>query len=152
MGERVVPSEHPEKATRSEAAERLIQHPETGDFLRGAMVEAAYQRETWPQQDRLKSNADWFWTLGYITGKAVKETDDEHVLHHIEAAAALLANWHRAVKARIELTPPCPVCGTPTTEGVLNPEARYCSKCSTLTFPDGTVERVAITGYKETRR
>lgn len=81
--------------------EGVIQHPETGDFLRGALVEAAYQREAWPDQDAAKSDSDWFWTLGYIVGKGLRpDVDDEHRLHHIEAGAALLANWHDAVKAR----------------------------------------------------
>ena len=79
--------------------ERLIQHPETGDFLRGALVEAAFQREAWPTQDSKKSDADWFWTVGFILGKAVHQEDGD-ALHHIEAAAGLLANWHRAVAAR----------------------------------------------------
>lgn len=85
--------------------ETLIQHPETGDFLRGALVEAAYQREAWPDQDAAKGDSDWFWTLGYIVGKAVKGDDDEARLHHIEAGAALLANWHNAVKGRVEVAP-----------------------------------------------
>lgn len=82
--------------------ESLIQHPETGEFLRGALVEAAYQREAWPDQDEAKSDSDWFWTLGYLAGKSLRpDVDDEHRLHHIEAAAALLANWHAAVKGRL---------------------------------------------------
>lgn len=80
--------------------ETLIKEPETGDFLRGALVEAAYQREAWPDQDKAKSDADWFWTLGYICGKVMKESDPMRALHHIEAGAALLANWHQAVKVR----------------------------------------------------
>ena len=89
-----------ERAKDGRRTETLIQHPETGDFLRGALVEAAYQREAWPDQDEAKSDADWFWTLGYIVGKATKGDDNEKRLHHIEAGAALLANWHNAVKGR----------------------------------------------------
>lgn len=80
--------------------ETLIKHPETGDFLRGALVEAAYQRDVWPDQDTAKSDSDWFWTLGYIVGKVMREQDHGRQLHHIEAGAALLANWHQAIKTR----------------------------------------------------
>lgn len=83
--------------------EHLIQHPETGEFLRGALVEAAFQREAWPTQDAQKTGSDWFWTLGFIIGKSLRsDVDDEHKLHHIEAGAALLANWHHAIKTRME--------------------------------------------------
>lgn len=82
--------------------EKLIQHPETGEFLRGAQVEAAYQRETRPNQDKEKTDATWYWTLGKIVGKSLDpHVDDFHKLHHIEAGAALLANWHAAIKTRI---------------------------------------------------
>jgi hypothetical protein len=71
-----------------------IEHPETGDFLRGALTEAAYQRQRRPD-DAEKSDADWFWVAGFILGKAVHAgPDDPHALHHLEAAAGLLANWH----------------------------------------------------------
>ena len=85
--------------------EKLIEHPETGDFLRGAMVEAAFQRENWSQADDDKTDADWFWLVGYLLGKALwKPGTDEHMLHHIEAAAAALANWHERIKSRASIS------------------------------------------------
>lgn len=83
----------------SVSADRSIDKPETGDFLRGALVEAAYQRQQWRDTDPVKDDADWFWTLGYVAGKALRpDTSTEKKLHRIEAAAAILAHWHQAVK------------------------------------------------------
>jgi hypothetical protein len=81
--------------------EPLIQHPETGDFLRGALVEAAFQRQRWKATDPVKSDTDWFWTLSYIAGKILwPGISVEKKLHRIEAAAGMLANWHQAIKER----------------------------------------------------
>lgn len=88
------------ETSESNAKENLIKHPETGEFLRGAQVEAAYQRQRYPEQPSRK-DAEWLGVSMFILGKILdQDTDDEHRLHHIEAAAALLANWHRVIKER----------------------------------------------------
>lgn len=81
--------------------DQVIDHPETGEFFRGAEVEAAYQRQQWRDTDPEKSDPDWFWTLAYIAGKVLwPGISTEKKLHRIEAAAGMLANWHQAVKDR----------------------------------------------------
>lgn len=75
-----------------------IDHPETGDFLRGSLVEAAYQRQQWKDTDPAKTDADWFWTLSYIAGKVLwPDLPLDKKLHRVEAAAGMLANWHAAL-------------------------------------------------------
>lgn len=83
---------------REHAAEitREINTPHTEDFLYAVMVEAAHQRQRWgTEHDAGKTDADWFWLVGYLAGKAIHPgTDLEKKLHRIIAAAAALLNWH----------------------------------------------------------
>jgi len=83
--------------------------PETKDFVAAVEREAAYQRDHWgAKHDEEKSDADWYWTLGWLAGKAVNDPHDqddtrtplERKLHRIVTAAALACNWHAAVKKR----------------------------------------------------
>lgn len=79
--------------------EALISSPQTTDFLEAVRIEAAHQRERWGKEhDQGKAPEDWFWTLGYLAGKALHAgRSGDHVkhLHHLISSAALLANQHR---------------------------------------------------------
>lgn len=77
----------------------LINTPQTDDFMEAVRLEAAHQQERWgTSHDAGKSPADWFWLLGYLSGKAVtafNTGDHQKGMHHIISSAAALLNWHR---------------------------------------------------------
>jgi hypothetical protein len=71
-----------------------INTPEVDDFLSAVRNEALHQRERWAARgDAGKSDADWFWLVGYLAGKALHNVNDKK-LHHVITAAAALLNWH----------------------------------------------------------
>ena len=71
----------------------LINNPHTDDFLEAVRLEAAHQQERWgSEHDAGKTDADWFWLVGHLAGKAI--TKPEKQLHHIITTAAALLNWH----------------------------------------------------------
>jgi hypothetical protein len=73
----------------------LINNPHTDDFLEAVKLEAAHQRERWASDhDAGKTDADWFWLVGYLAGKAIHKPEKQ--LHHIITTAAALLNWHAA--------------------------------------------------------
>jgi hypothetical protein len=76
----------------------LLNQPETHDFSKGVVLEAAHQRDRWGDQDRNAKNAwDWFWLVGYLAQKAASAVvagDTEKAKHHTISTAAALANWH----------------------------------------------------------
>jgi hypothetical protein len=76
--------------------------PELHDFAKAVALEAAHQRERWPSEhDSGKEPEDWFWLLGWLSGKAVhalRSGARDKALHHIITSAAALANWHAAVE------------------------------------------------------
>lgn len=76
----------------------LLNTPETLRFLEGTRLEVAHQVERWGTvHDRAKEPADWFWLLGYLSGKALAahaKGDTEKAMHHCISSAAVLANWH----------------------------------------------------------
>lgn len=87
----------------------LINSPHTADFLEAMRTEAAHQRERWAaSHDGGKTDADWFWLIGHLGGKAVNAgtlavmlgQDETHHrdkrLHHIITTAAACLNWHAA--------------------------------------------------------
>lgn len=93
----------------------LINNPHTANFLEAVRTEAAHQRERWgSDQDAGKSDADWFWLIGYLAGKALHTPirkdmfdvvgamfgHDEPIvtkrLHRIITVAAAALNWHAA--------------------------------------------------------
>lgn len=86
-----------------ERLDALINDPEIDDFLRGVRLEAAHQRERWGQDhDAGKAAADWFWLLGYLSGKALAAAIAGHrkkALHHTISSAAVLLQWHKAIRA-----------------------------------------------------
>lgn len=83
---------------RDAEAYRRINTPEVADFLAGVHNEALHQRERWGAEgDAGKTDADWFWLVGYLAGKAIRpDATPEKQLHHIITTAAALLNWHAA--------------------------------------------------------
>lgn len=79
----------------------LVNAPQLHDFAQAVVLEAAHQRERWgAEHDAGKEPSDWFWLLGYLSGKALRshiEGDTDKALHHTISSAAALANWHAAV-------------------------------------------------------
>jgi len=75
--------------------EAELNNPQTAAFVQAVVTEAAHQRMRWPSaHDAGKAPEDWFWLLGYLGGKALREDGDEKRLHRIIAAAAACANWY----------------------------------------------------------
>lgn len=98
----------------------LIHSPHTDDFLESVRTEAAFQREHWKaEHDGGKTDADWFWLIGYLGGKALAAIglveradlvrDVEHfrskALHHIITTAAACLNWHMARTVGTDMRP-----------------------------------------------
>jgi hypothetical protein len=80
----------------------LINQPSIEDFLESVRIEAAHQIEHRDIEDRNKTPFDWFWTCGYLCQKAATAAthgDLDKALHHTISTAALMANWHRIIKA-----------------------------------------------------
>lgn len=79
--------------------QKLINTPETEDFLKGIQLEAAHQEERWgASHDEGKEPTDWYWLIGHLAGKALMSFmrgDTEKAKHHVITTAAALANWHR---------------------------------------------------------
>ncbi len=80
----------------AERLKKLIWTPHIEDFLVAVRIEAAHQRDRWGDaHDKMKEDTDWFWTLCWLSGKAVRFESQEKRLHHLITSAALLLNWHR---------------------------------------------------------
>lgn len=93
---------------------RMLCTPEIHDFLVAVEREALHQRNIHAHKgDAGKSDADWFWLLGYLGGKALHAGNllvqastlgsgfraneaYEKQLHHIITTAAACLNWHAA--------------------------------------------------------
>lgn len=74
---------------------RALHTPEIHDFIAAIEREALYQREKWgSSHDAGKTDAEWFWLVGYLAGKAISKP--EKALHHIITTAAACLNWHAA--------------------------------------------------------
>lgn len=102
------------------AIEEQINTPETREFVVAVVREAAHQRMRWgSEHDAGKTDADWFWLIGYLAGKALHNpieappadvvlTEDdarEKRLHRIITVAAAAANWHAAILGRTNMRP-----------------------------------------------
>lgn len=75
--------------------EALINNPHTAEFLEAVRLEAAHQRERWAaDHDAGKEDADWYWLIGHLAGKAIHKPEKR--LHHIITTAAACLNWHMA--------------------------------------------------------
>lgn len=88
--------------------------PEFIDFSAAVVIEAAHQLERWGvDHDGGKTDADWFWLLGYLGGKALHNPGfsepcaegTEKRLHRIITVAAAAANWHAQVLGRSNMRP-----------------------------------------------
>jgi len=56
---------------------QLLNAPEIIDFAVAVQLEAAHQRARWgSDHDAGKTDADWFWLIGYLAGKALHNPDD----------------------------------------------------------------------------
>ena len=79
----------------------LINTPLYQRFSRAVIREAIHQVERWgADHDQRKEPADWYWTLGYLAGKALQahhSGDERKALHHTISSGALLLHWHAAV-------------------------------------------------------
>lgn len=90
-----------EERAELERLRALINTPHTDDWMRAVDLEAAHQQERWgADHDAGKEPHDWFWLLGYLSGKALAafiKGDRDKGLHHIVSSGAVLLNWHRNV-------------------------------------------------------
>lgn len=90
-----------------------INTPEIQDFILAVEREAKHQRLRWGvEHDGGKTDADWFWLIGYLAGKALHNPGPfvpdgvdlellpaykvEKQLHRIVTIAAAALNWHSA--------------------------------------------------------
>jgi len=94
---------HEAAKARVAELEAQINTPELHDFAKAVALEAAHQRQRWPSEhDAGKTDADWFWLIGYLAGKALHNPPNamppqDAKLHRIVTVAAAAANWHAAV-------------------------------------------------------
>lgn len=99
-----------EQLEQDAAKYRALNTPEVADFIAAVEREALHQRDRWgADHDAGKTDADWFWLIGYLAGKAVHKTEKR--LHHIITTAAACLNWHAAAlgvhnKMRPGIEPP----------------------------------------------
>lgn len=88
----------------------LIGRPYVGAWKDAVVIEAAHQRERWGgDHDARKEPADWFWTLGYLAGKALAahaRGDLDKAAHHTVSSGAVLAHWAEAIEAAIQRAKP----------------------------------------------
>lgn len=80
----------------------LLNTPELEDFDKAVPLEAAHQIIRFGvTQDDGKNPEDWFWLIGYLTGKALaalKAGDLDKAKHHCISTAAALRNWHAHIR------------------------------------------------------
>lgn len=92
-----------------ERLQGLINHPEIDDFIEGTRIEAAHQENRWGADDRAgKEPQDWYWLVGYLSGKALRAAIDGDVdkhRHHCISTAAVLANWHKSALGKSRMRP-----------------------------------------------
>lgn len=94
-------SERDEARANLAEASRMWDGPETTYWLEGVRKEAAHQVARWGKDhDDGKDPSDFFWTLGYLGGKALQAElagDLDKAKHHTISSAALLLNWHARI-------------------------------------------------------
>ena len=80
----------------------ILNTPSFDPFLDSVKAEAAHQTWRWgPEHDAQKDPHAWFWTVGYLVGKALQAHitgDRNKALHHTISTAAVLLHWHQAIK------------------------------------------------------
>lgn len=93
----------------NERLNKIINSPQSDDFIRAVSTEAEHQRQRWgSDHDSGKTAADWFWLVGYLAGKALHAHiagNAEKAEHHIITTAAACANWHGALFGRNNMKP-----------------------------------------------
>jgi hypothetical protein len=84
----------------------LLNTPEILDFAKAVQIEAAHQRERWgSEHDAGKTNEDWFWLIGYLAGKALRDSTPEKRMHRVVTVAAAACNWHAALLGKTNMRP-----------------------------------------------
>lgn len=85
----------------NEHLDNLVNTPHLHNFAEAVVLEACHQRERWgSSHDAGKEDTDWFWLIGYLSGKALNAAitgNKEKALHHTISTAAALSNWHAAI-------------------------------------------------------
>ena len=88
----------------------LLNSPVTKVFLKGVEREAAHQEARQDEyRDEDKTPEDWFWLVGYLSGKALRAHIDGNeckARHHTISTAAVLSKWHRAIGGGTPIEPP----------------------------------------------
>jgi hypothetical protein len=81
----------------NERLRSIVDMPDPIDFVHATEAEARHQRMRWVG-DGGKTDADWFWLIGYLAGKALHNPgdDEEKRLHRITTVASAACNWHAA--------------------------------------------------------
>src|SRR5262245_29230869 len=137
-----------------EECARQLGIPETQDFLGAALKEASYQRNRWGSTtDEGKTDADWFWLIGYLAGKALLNPDgnQETRLHRIITVAAAAANWHAATLGQTNMRPGLPAENIKTVSGDdwrADAQAVADHETSDVTGSDGWLLRRALSALK----
>jgi hypothetical protein len=79
----------------------MYEIPEIEDFVAGLKKESDYQIQLWgANHDKNKTPQDWFWLIGYLSGKALRshiDGDFNKALHHTITTAAAISHWHEAI-------------------------------------------------------
>jgi hypothetical protein len=86
----------------------IVNAPDPSDFLKATETEMRYQRVRWGAEgDAGKTDADWFWLIGYLAGKALHNPGNNHEkrLHRITTIAAAAGNWHAAELGATNMRP-----------------------------------------------
>lgn len=85
------------------ALNELLNTPEIDDFDKAVPLEAAHQIVRWGvAHDAGKEVTDWYWVVGHLAGKALfafMHGDVAKAKHHVITTAAVLRNWHAALRA-----------------------------------------------------
>lgn len=75
----------------------IIHQPMTDSFIHGVAIEMEHQRTLHERDDLNKTPQAWYWTVGYLAGKALfaaMQGDRQKVQHHVITTAALCGRWH----------------------------------------------------------
>ena len=94
---------------RVRVLEALLNSPMYRPFLEAVENEAKHQTLRWgDEHDSDKTPEDWFWLLGYLSGKALRahiDGDHQKALHHTISSAAVLSKWHAQIEAQMPKIP-----------------------------------------------
>ena len=106
------PTENDVTAALKAEIERLtniLNTPSLDPFLDSVKAEASHQIWRWGEEhDNQKEPHDWFWTVGYLAGKALQAHmtgNKTKALHHTISSAAVLLHWHQAIQQQQDFQP-----------------------------------------------